>query len=104
MEVFLGAIFVVLTTILFLIPVLIMLRLQPNHQDEAHRKEYLQLVTILVFTLIFSASCSIFTKAKRQEVFVATGAYCAVLVVFLGNTQNAIINSALQGPQFHSRS
>lgn len=102
LEIFLRAIFVLLTTILFLVPVFILLRLQPSYQDEVRHKENLQLVTILAFTLTFSASCSIFTKAKRQEVFMATGAYCAVLVVFLGNTQNAIINNAMEAPRFQS--
>ncbi|KAF2028209.1 hypothetical protein EK21DRAFT_114124 [Setomelanomma holmii] len=41
--------------------------------------------TLLVFTLAFSAILSLFTKAKRHEIFAAAAAYCAVLVVFLGN-------------------
>ncbi|KAK7710576.1 hypothetical protein SLS57_008343 [Botryosphaeria dothidea] len=44
-----------------------------------------KIAVILVFTLFFAAALSIFTKAKRHEVFAATAAYCAVLVVFLGN-------------------
>lgn len=44
-----------------------------------------KIAIILIFTLFFSAALSIFTKAKRHEVFAATAAYCAVLVVFLGN-------------------
>ncbi|KAK7548921.1 hypothetical protein BKA81DRAFT_368412 [Phyllosticta paracitricarpa] len=44
-----------------------------------------KILVILAFTLIFSAALSVFTKAKRHEVFAATAAYCAVLVVFLGN-------------------
>jgi len=45
----------------------------------------MSIVVILIFTLFFSAALSIFTKAKRHEVFAATAAYLAVLVVFLGN-------------------
>ncbi|KAF2470786.1 uncharacterized protein BDR25DRAFT_32466 [Lindgomyces ingoldianus] len=41
--------------------------------------------TLLVFTLAFSSVLSLFTKAKRHEIFAAAAAYCAVLVVFLGN-------------------
>ena len=41
----------------------------------------------LMFALLFSSAVSVFTKAKRQEVFAATAAYCAVLVVFIGNLQ-----------------
>ncbi|KAL8654573.1 MAG: hypothetical protein Q9210_001419 [Variospora velana] len=90
-EIFMRTIFVILTTILFLAPVLLLLRLQPEYVEEIRHKQNLQLVSVLAFTLIFSAACSIFTKAKRQEIFMATGAYCAVLVVFLGNTQDALI-------------
>lgn len=42
--------------------------------------------TLLVFTLAFSAVASFFTKARRHEILGAAAAYCAVLVVFLGNT------------------
>ena len=47
-----------------------------------------QVSVTLAFTLAFVASCSIFTKARIQEVFFATAAYCAVLVVFLSSTQS----------------
>ncbi|KAL8729573.1 MAG: hypothetical protein Q9166_004653 [cf. Caloplaca sp. 2 TL-2023] len=45
----------------------------------------LKIMLIMIFTLLFSAALSVFTKAKRHEMFAATAAYCAVLVVFLGN-------------------
>lgn len=41
--------------------------------------------TLLAFTLAFSAVLSLFTRAKRHEILGAAAAYCAVLVVFLGN-------------------
>ncbi|KAE8443151.1 hypothetical protein EG329_002320 [Mollisiaceae sp. DMI_Dod_QoI] len=40
---------------------------------------------LLVFTLIFSATLSLFTRAKRHEILAAAAGYCAVLVVFIGN-------------------
>lgn len=43
--------------------------------------------TFLVFTLVFAAELSFFTSAKRHEILGAAAAYCAVLVVFLGNVQ-----------------
>ncbi|KAL8762771.1 MAG: hypothetical protein Q9184_001311 [Pyrenodesmia sp. 2 TL-2023] len=95
LEIFVRTVFTILTAVLFLVPVLAMLELQPSHADQARHAEYMQLAIVFVFTILFSASCSTFTKAKRQEVFTATGAYCAVLVVFLGNTQNAITNDAI---------
>ena len=47
---------------------------------------------LLVFTLFFSAGLSFFTSAKRHEVLAAAAAYCAVLVVFIGNVGNRIIS------------
>lgn len=46
----------------------------------------------LIFALMFSFAVSVFTKAKRQEVFAATAAYCAVLVVFIGNLQQVAMS------------
>ena len=40
---------------------------------------------LIVFTLLFSAAMSLLTKAKRHELFAASAAYCAVLVVFITN-------------------
>ena len=43
----------------------------------------------LIFALAFSIALSLATTARRQDVFAATAAYCAVLVVFIGNLQQA---------------
>jgi hypothetical protein len=43
---------------------------------------------LVVFTLLFSAAMSVLTKAKRHEIFAASAAYCAVLVVFISNFNN----------------
>jgi uncharacterized SAM-binding protein YcdF (DUF218 family) len=40
---------------------------------------------LLVCTLLFSGVLSAFTRARRHEVLGAAAAYCAVLVVFMGN-------------------
>jgi hypothetical protein len=40
---------------------------------------------LIVFTLLFSAAMSLLTKAARHELFAASAAYCAILVVFIGN-------------------
>jgi drug/metabolite transporter superfamily protein YnfA len=40
---------------------------------------------LVVSTLAFSAVLCLFTRAKRHEILAAAAAYCAVLVVFLGN-------------------
>ena len=80
----------VVAAMLLLFPVFALFRLQPASHAEFHRKSNYQILTVFLFTMLFSASCSIFTKARRQEVFTATAAYCAVLVVFLGNTSNVM--------------
>ena len=38
---------------------------------------------ITLFTVLFAVSIALFTNAKRAEVFAATAAYAAVLVVFV---------------------
>ena len=47
-------------------------------------------------TLAFLASCSLFAKARKQEVFTATATATAtstaVLVIFLGNDTDATTN------------
>ena len=51
---------------------------------------YVQNSVTLDFTTFFALLCSTCTTAKRHEIFAATAAYCAVLVVFTspsGNTQ-----------------
>jgi len=54
--------------------------------DVGTRDAYMTCIgTLLIFTLAFSAILSLFTKARRHEILAAAAAYCAVLVVFLGN-------------------
>ncbi|KAL8843887.1 MAG: hypothetical protein Q9176_001849 [Flavoplaca citrina] len=88
LDVFLRIVLTILAAILLLLPVVILFELQPAEASQVRRKGGFQILTIFLFTLLFSASCSICTKARRQEVFTATAAYCAVLVVFLGCTLN----------------
>ncbi len=40
---------------------------------------------LVVFTLLFGLATCALTSAKRQELFAASAAYCAVLVVFVSN-------------------
>lgn len=46
---------------------------------------FLKLVLIGAFTVLFSVALHAFSKARRHENFAATSAYCAVLVTFLAN-------------------
>lgn len=47
------------------------------------RKPVAKLGLLAAFTFLFAASVGGLTSAKRQEVFAATAAYAAVLVVFV---------------------
>ncbi|KIW89871.1 uncharacterized protein Z519_09300 [Cladophialophora bantiana CBS 173.52] len=48
------------------------------------RQEY-RLTLIACFSLVFASAIAFVTKSRNFEVFVATAAYAAVLVVFVGN-------------------
>ena len=76
---------IVITMVIFILlvlPVAIMYEVT----DIARRQSPLDAMGVLiVFTLIFGMAVSAMTTAKRHELFGASAAYCAVLVVFLGN-------------------
>ncbi|KAF2657862.1 hypothetical protein K491DRAFT_313155 [Lophiostoma macrostomum CBS 122681] len=78
-----NCILTVLILILMIVPVYILYHMV---HDIGTRHAYTTCLGILlVFTLAFSSVLSLFTKARRHEIFAAAAAYCAVLVVFLGN-------------------
>jgi len=89
-DILLRFVLTLVAAILLLAPVAVLFRLQPTSREDFQRKSNFQILTVFLFTLAFSASCSIFTKARRSEVFTATAAYSAVLVVFLGNASNVM--------------
>lgn len=43
------------------------------------------LVVLVAFVLLFNLAMMLFTNAGRNEMFAASAAYCAVLVVFISN-------------------
>jgi hypothetical protein len=53
--------------------------------DKDNRNTFNAVGVLIVFTLLFSAAMSLLTKAARHELFAASAAYCAILVVFIGN-------------------
>jgi hypothetical protein len=59
---------------------------------------------VAMFTVLFAASVALCTNAKRAEVFAATAAYAAVLVVFvsgdLGGTRTEQCLMQLEGGGF----
>lgn len=80
-----GLIITLIIFILLVLPVVAMYKLT----SVGDRNSTFDAVGILVvFTLLFSAAMSLLTKAKRHELFAASAAYCAVLVVFISNFNN----------------
>jgi ABC-type transport system involved in cytochrome bd biosynthesis fused ATPase/permease subunit len=80
-----GFIITLIIFILLVLPVVAMYKLT----SLGNRNSTFDAVGILVvFTLLFSAAMSLLTKAKRHELFAASAAYCAVLVVFISNFRN----------------
>lgn len=69
-------------TVLLAIPVFLMYRVS---WDADRDMVFLNGGLLVFFTLLFSASMSLLTEAKRAELFAASAAYCAVLIVFVGN-------------------
>jgi ABC-type transport system involved in cytochrome bd biosynthesis fused ATPase/permease subunit len=86
------AIITVMILVLLVIPIYIMYQLVHGGNN---RTDAICIGVLMVFTLAFSAVLSLFTRAKRHEILGAAAAYCAVLVVFLGNvgTSGTISNN-----------
>jgi O-antigen ligase len=90
-DILLRGILTLLTACLLVVPTCALFELQPQERSQIKSRARLQMLIIFFFTLAFSACCSIFTKARKQEVFTATAAYSAVLVVFLSNTSQVML-------------
>ncbi|KAJ8114951.1 hypothetical protein OPT61_g3286 [Boeremia exigua] len=80
-----GIFITLIIFVLLILPVIAMYKLT----SVGNRNSTIDAVGLLVvFTLLFSAAMSLLTKAKRHELFAASAAYCAVLVVFISNFNN----------------
>ena len=80
---------VIITSIIFILlvlPVVAMYRLTASNATP--HSTFSAIGVLVVFTLLFSAAMSLITKAQRHELFAASAAYCAVLVVFISNFAN----------------
>jgi Ca2+/Na+ antiporter len=58
-------------------------------QTDLETKFERELVVMTGFTAVFGAWVAIFTSARRAEIFGATAAYAAVLIVFVGTNPSA---------------
>ncbi|KAK4540552.1 hypothetical protein LTR36_009082 [Oleoguttula mirabilis] len=89
-ETLVNAIITGIIFILLILPVVAMYELS----DIGRRASPFEAIGILIiFTLLFGGAMSALTEARRQELFAASAAYCAVLVVFIGNfsTQTVVL-------------
>ncbi|CAN9135390.1 unnamed protein product [Alternaria alternata] len=80
-----GLIITLIIFILLVLPVVAMYKLTSVGD---HNSTFDAVRILVVFTLLFSAAMSLLTRAKRHELFAASAAYCAVLVVFISNFSN----------------
>jgi len=77
-----GIVITFVIFILLVLPVVALYRLT----TVGNRNSIFDAIGILVvFTLLFSTAMSLLTRAQRHELFAASAAYAAVLVVFIGN-------------------
>ncbi|OJD35114.1 uncharacterized protein BKCO1_19000140 [Diplodia corticola] len=81
-ETFVAVIITFIIFILLVLPVVLMYELTSIGDRPS---TFRAIGVLVVFTLLFSAAMSLLTKAKRHELFGASAAYCAVLVVFISN-------------------
>lgn len=78
-----NTIITMMILVLLIVPIYTLYHLiRDVHTDRAYA---ICMGILVVATLTFSAVLSLFTKAKRHEILASAAAYCAVLVVFLGN-------------------
>lgn len=77
-----GVLITVIIFVLLVLPVTAMYRLD---SFDTPKSTFDAIGVLIVFTLLFSAAMSLLTRAARHELFAASAAYCAILVVFIGN-------------------
>ena len=77
-----GTIITMIIFILLVLPVVVLYELSNMKQETT---PLVAIGVLIIFTLLFGLAMSGLTKATRQELFAASAAYCAVLVVFIGN-------------------
>lgn len=83
MDIFIGLIITSIIFVLLILPVVAMYKITTI--GAKYHSTFGAIGILVVFTLLFSAAMSLLTKARRHELFAASAAYCAVLVVFISN-------------------
>jgi hypothetical protein len=70
---------------LLIIPIVAIYRLTHPYTDTSMVRS---LGVLAAFALVFSATMSLITKATRHEIFAASAAYCAILLVFISGSSD----------------
>ncbi|KAF2125112.1 hypothetical protein P153DRAFT_360718 [Dothidotthia symphoricarpi CBS 119687] len=78
----------IITSVIFILLVLPVVAMYKPTSVGGRNSTFDAVGILVVFTLLFSAAMSLLTMAKRHELFAASAAYCAVLVVFISNFSN----------------
>lgn len=86
-----NAIITAVIFVLLILPVVAMYQLSSVSQRAS---PFEAIGILIVFTLLFGMAMSGLTKATRQELFAASAAYCAVLVVFISNFSTQTVEIA----------
>ncbi|KJY01544.1 hypothetical protein TI39_contig287g00019 [Zymoseptoria brevis] len=81
----------IITAIIFMLIILPVVTLYQMSEDDG-AKPFEAIGVLMVFALLFGCAMSSLTKASRQELFGASAAYCAVLVVFVSNFTTQTVN------------
>ena len=76
---------IIITMIIFILLVLPVVAMYKLSTLSQRASPFEAIGILIVFTLLFGMAMSGLTKATRQELFAASAAYCAVLVVFISN-------------------
>ena len=76
---------VVITAIIFVLLVIPVVVLYKMSSGSGNTSPFEAIGILIIFTLLFGGAMSSLTTATRQELFAASAAYCAVLVVFISN-------------------
>ena len=85
-DVLVGLVITNIIFVLLVLPVVAMYKLTACNPESDGT--FSAIGVLVVFTLLFSATMCLLTKARRHELFAASAAYCAVLVVFISNVSN----------------
>jgi hypothetical protein len=83
---FVGLIITSVIFLLLVVPVVGMYKL--TSVGNSPHATFTAIAVLIVFTLLFSGAMGLLTVARRHEIFAASAAYCAVLVVFISNFTN----------------